>query len=389
MTKPHSNYSAWAEIDLKAVRHNYRVLKQLAIVQLASSGKAVSGKKQRQELLAVVKADAYGHGMLQVASAVDKLGVKFLGVSDVPEGILLRKHGIKRPILLFETALPPQAKEIVDYELTPTLCTLTMASSINTYAKAVNKKVNVQVKIDTGMGRLGVWHQGAENFIEQCHKFANLSIKGIYTHFPLADTNRRFTQQQMKQLQELIAKLKKEGHSLDYVHASNSMGLAGYKTEMFNLVRPGLMLYGLYPSAKLKSKVVLKPAMRIKAKVLFVKKISCGMGISYGHTFIAEKDMTVATLPIGYSNGYHRCLSNKASVLINGQRCPVVGRVTMDQIMVDVSHVKSVRIGTEAVVLGTQKKGAVSADELARHAETINYEIVCSLGNQLPRIYKP
>ena len=372
----------WAQVDLKAIAHNIREIKRVALPQHAGK------KTQRVNILAVVKADAYGHGMLKVASLLDRLGVDFFGVSDVPEGILLRKNGIKKPVLLFESTLVSFPKEIVEYNLTPTVCTLPLAQALNRYAKLKHKKIDVHVKVDTGMGRLGIWHKDATEFIKKIMQLPNLSIKGIYTHFPSADTDKRFTQEQIKQLRLLVKQLDKMGLIVPYIHAANSMGLAGYKIDMLNLARAGLMIYGLYPSSSLKSKIKLRPALSVRSKVIFLKKISKGRSISYGRTFIAKKNMTVATIPIGYNDGYWRSFSNNASVLVGGKRCPILGRVTMDQVMVDVTKVSNVRLGEESVILGRQGREEITADELAHLSSTINYEVVCSLGNRLARVYK-
>jgi alanine racemase len=238
------------------------------------------------------------------------------------------------------------------------------------------------------MGRLGVWYSEAEEFIQKIRKLSHLVIGGVYTHFPVADTNRAFTQKQIENFQHLVERLQAKGISIPYLHAANSMGLAAYPHHLFNLARPGIMLYGLYPSPKLRPKVILKPVLSVKSRIIFLKRVSRGRGISYGHTFIAPRPMTVATLPIGYSDGYLRCLSNKTQVLINGRRCPVVGRITMDQIMVDVTKLKQLKLGTEVTLLGRQNQEEISADELAQKAGTISYEIVCSLGTRLPKVYK-
>lgn len=384
------DFPAWAEIDLKALAHNFRAVRDLARRQFANgpvSSRIPVTKRHCPELLAVVKAEAYGHGMWPIVKRLDKLGIDFFGVSDVAEGVFLRWQGIKRPILLFESTLPRSIQPVVNYNLIPTICTLDYAQKLNRYAKSRRKRIDVHVKVDTGMGRLGVVYGEARSFIDQLMRLPNLSVKGIYTHFPLADTNPAFTKKQVERLSALIKGLDRTAQIIPYVHASNSVGL-GYKTNIFNLVRPGLMFYGLYPAPTLRKLVDLKPVMSVKAKVIFIKHIKPGQGVSYGHTFVARKNMTVATIPLGYSDGYLRCFSNKSSVLIQGRRCPVVGRVTMDQIMVDVSRLKNVHIGMEAVIMGKQSKEEVSADELARLAGTINYEIVCNLGNRLPRVYK-
>ncbi|HLF18754.1 MAG TPA: alanine racemase [Candidatus Omnitrophota bacterium] len=364
----------WVEVDLSAVRHNFAVIKRLA------------GSKSR--ILAVVKAEAYGHGMDRIAKILDKLHAGYLGVSDVQEGIRLRKLGIKGPVLLFESTLPQQASAICDHHLIPTVCTRELASALNRCAQRAGRRVKVHVKVDTGMGRLGVWHADAFSFIEQVSRLPYLIIDGIYTHFPAADTDKKFTQRQIRQLHDLVRKLDRKGIIIPTIHASNSMGLAGYRTKMLNLFRPGLMLYGLYPQARLKKLISLKPAMSVHSRIIFLKRIEKGRSISYGRTFIAKAAMTVATIPIGYSDGYPRLLSNKADVLVGGKRCRLLGRVTMDQIVADVTKVKGARLGTPVVILGKQSSHTITADELAAYANTISYEIVCSLGNNIPRIYK-
>ena len=214
-------------------------------------------------------------------------------------------------------------------------------------------------------------------------------IEGIYTHSPVADTDPQFTKKQIEHLYDLVKSLDHMGWIVPYIHAANSMGLAGYKTHILNLVRPGLMLYGLYPDSTLKNKIRLKPAMSVKSKVIFLKEIEAGRSVSYGRTFTANHRMRVATLPLGYNDGYPRLLSNKGEVLIGARRCPILGRVTMDQTVVDVSAVKDVYLGMPVTVVGEEKSQAVSLDHLSDHVGTINYELACSLGNRLPRIYLP
>src|SRR3989338_105698 len=237
------------------------------------------------------------------------------------------------------------------------------------------------------MGRLGIWHEEAYEFIQKVYALRHLRIMGIFTHFPAADTDKLFTKGQVKNLYALVKKLDRSGLIVPYIHAANSMGLAGFKTHVLNLARPGLMLYGLYPHPGLRKKILLKPVLNVRSRVIFLKNVAKGRSISYGRTFFTKKDMLVATVPIGYNDGYFRAFSNNASVLINGVRCPVIGRVTMDQIMVDASRVKALRLGAPVTILGAQKKERISAEELADHAGTINYEIVCSLGNRLAKIY--
>ncbi len=386
------NHLTWVEIDRKAIQHNLKALQKLTEKNRFVLMHRPLHKKfhaQVQYILSVIKADAYGHGAKEVSELLDQEGVGYFGVSDVKEGMQLRVFGIKQPILLFESTLPEFIKDIVAYDLMPTICTLKLAKALNAYAKKQKKMIDVHILVDTGMGRLGIWHEDAYACIKKIFtQYKGLRVMGIYTHFPVADTDKKFTKNQINDLYALVTRLDGEGMIIPFIHAANSMGLAGYKTNILNLARPGLMLYGLYPHEILKKQIHLKPAMSVKSRIIFLKKVKKGRSISYGRTFFSLKDMKIATLPIGYYDGYFRLFSNKSHVLVGGQRCPVIGRVTMDQIMIDVSAVENVRINSTAVLLGTQKQSVISADELAKHANTINYEIVCSLGNRLPRIYK-
>jgi alanine racemase len=372
----------WCEFDLKALAYNFEQLQKLAVKNMTHS----------LGIMPVIKADAYGHGLLQVAECLNECGCKYWGVSNTGEGSSLRGAGYKQKILLFESTLPTDAKDIVDYKLTPTVCALEMAHALNHYARQADMQIPVHIKIDTGMGRLGVNEDQALGFIETLkNECPNLDLEGIYTHFPVADSDRDFTLGQMRRFRDIVYSLENQLTTFLYVHAGNSMGLGDYKSDLFNLARPGIMLYGVYPLEDLKNKVHLKPVMSVKTRVIFVQTIAKGRGISYGHTFKAKDDMTVVVLPIGYSNGYLRSLSNKAFVLVAGVRCPVVGRVTMDQIIVDVTAAtlsgRIPKIGDEVIIMGDQKGASISVDEIAQWADTISYEILCSLGNRQPHVY--
>ena len=372
----------WAEINLKALEHNWAQLTKLAASNMAHNA----------GIMPVIKADAYGHGMLQVAQSLSDSGCKFFGVSNVQEGIALREAGFKQRILLFESTLPDDAQAIVEHNLIPTVCTLDLAHKLNDIAVSLNREVAIHIKVDTGMGRLGIDEGATLSFVKEIQsKYQSLKLEGIYTHFPLADTDHDFTFAQMRRFRDIVFTLENNFITFNYVHAGNSMGLGNYKSELFNLARPGLMLYGLYPSSELRTKIDLKPVMSVKSKIIFVKTIRKGQGISYGHTFKAKQETTIAVLPIGYSNGYLRSLSNQAFVLIHGVRCPLVGRVTMDQVIIDVSALalsgQLPQMGEEAVLIGHQRDQNISCDELALWADTISYEIVCALGSRLPKVY--
>ena len=378
--------SAWVEIDLKSLRHNFSEVRSAARRQLEP--RAGCGV----DILSVVKADAYGHGMAGAARIIARAGGRFFAVSNAGEGVELRLSGCPHRIILFEATLPGDIPFLLKHDLTPAVCTMDFARALDRAAHRASgrTRVPVHVKIDTGMGRLGVWHQDAAAFIRQLAQLKNINLEGLLTHFPLADTDPAFTRGQMDDFAALVTALGREGITFKYLHAANSMGLGAYKNHFFNLVRPGVMLYGLYPASELVPVIKLRPVMSVKARVLLTKTIRGGCGVSYGHTFKAGKDIPAAVVSIGYSDGYSRSFSNKAHVLINAKACPILGRVTMDQTVVDISSALrsgAVHAGDEVVVLGTQGKSLISADDLAAWAGTIHYEIVCNLGNRLPRRY--
>lgn len=387
---PMPQYATWCEIDLIAVRHNLRQIKKLAARNEFFIPGRTGDKKIKTSLmgvLCVIKADAYGHGMLEVSKVLNDEGVEMFGVSDINEGIALRDQGIERPILLFESTLPEHIPFICEFNLTPTLCTLEFAHRLNELARKLGKTMRVHIEVDTGMGRLGVWHTEALDFIHEVGQLRNLVIEGLFTHFPVADSDKKFTNHQIALMYEIILQLDKKGLVIPYVHACNSMGLMGYHTSVLNLFRPGLMVYGQYPAKRVREGIDLRPVLSVKSKVIYVKEIEKGRSISYGRTFVSKRKMKVATIPIGYNDGYLREFSNKGHVLIHDQRCKVLGMVTMDQIVVDATKVSDVKEGTMAIILGQELTQSVTADELATHAKTINYEILCHLGNRLPRVY--
>ncbi len=377
---------AWVEINLDHIRHNFLELGRAARRQLEPRA------RRAVDILAVVKADAYGHGMVAAARTIGRAGGKFFAVSNVIEGVLLRQSGCKGRIIVFEATLLADIPVFLEHDLIPAVCSLDFVKALDRAARrtAASRRAAVQVKVDTGMGRLGVWHEDAAAFIRALVRLKNITLEGVFTHFPMADSDADFTCRQVDHLEALVAVMAREGIFFKYLHAANSAGLGAYKNRSFNFARPGLMLYGIYPAPALARVIRLKPAMTVKARVLLVKTIANGRGVSYGHTFRAAKDTPVAVVSIGYSDGYSRHLSNKAHVLIHGKPCPILGRVTMDQIIVGIASALpagTVKAGDEVVILGQQGRATITADDLATWAGTIPYEITCSLGNRLPRYY--
>ena len=360
----------WAEVDLNNLAHNFYSIKRL------SSSKV--------KVMVTVKADAYGHGLIPVSKRLVSCGVDYLGVASIDEGIVLRKAGLTKPILVLGHVLERDIAPIFDYRLTQTVSTLELAKALGKKACSLNKPVNVHIKVDTGMGRLGVLHHEALRLVERVRLIKGVRIEGIFTHLAIAETNEDFTHYQIDAFNALITGLAKEGIRIPLIHAANSMGAIGYSLSHFNMIRPGLAIYGLYPKENLS--IHLKPVLSLKTKVIYTKKVPQSYGISYGHEYITKSPTRIVILPIGYGDGYPRHLSNQGPVLIKGKLFRISGRVCMDQMMCDV-HDADIKVGDEAVLIGAQGAKRITAEELAVLCSTIPYEIVCGLGSRIPRIY--
>ncbi len=364
----------WAEVDLDAIRYNFRQVKKLV-------GKDIS-------LLVVVKGNAYGHGIYEVSKVLQDMGADFLGVATLDEALFLRRKKINTPILILGSVLRHELRPAIKNDITLTLCHMELAKAADRLASKLNKKTRVHVKIDTGMGRIGVWHEEAFDFVKEVINLKNISLEGLYTHFSIAGRDRFFTNYQVDSFMSLLKDLKLLGIKIPYQHAANSIATVNLKKSHLNLVRPGLIMYGMYPKKSFSRKLSLEPALSLKTRIVFLKKVPAGRSVSYGRTYITQKPTVIATLPIGYADGYGRILSNKAKVLVREQRAPVVGKVTMDQTMIDIGHIEGVKLGDEVVLIGRQGNNEIRCEELARLAGTIPYEIVCSISRRVPRIYK-
>ena len=360
----------WAQINLNNLAHNFFTIKK----HLAPGVK----------IIACVKSDAYGHGLIPISRRLARMKVDYLSVASIDEAIALREAGIKLPILVLGAILKGTVKPLFEYNITPTICDKELALAVNRYARIKKIKKKIHLKIDTGMGRIGVLYDEALGFVKSIAGLKNIIIEGIFTHLPCADTNPSFTFYQLDIFEQLVSKLEEIEIAIPMVHAANSLGIIRYRQSHFNTVRPGLILYGLSPYKN--SRLVFKPVLSLKTKVVFIKKVPKGWGISYGHTYITNKDTTIVTLPIGYGDGYPRNLSNLAPVIINGRLLKVSGTVCMDQMMVDVGGL-TVKKGAEVILIGSQGKNTITTESLAKLSRTIPYEIVCGLGSRIPRVY--
>jgi alanine racemase len=363
---------AWAEIDTRAVADNVRTLKGLA-------GPGVL-------FMAVVKADGYGHGAVDVARAALAGGADRLGVATLHEAIALRDAGFEVPIHLLSEAPPDAAADVIAARVVPTVCTKEYAIALSRAATSAGATVRYHVKIDTGMNRIGVRAEEAADFALWLKALPSMEMEGAFTHFATADVLGDWEfERQVERMSRALGRMRTEGLRPSIVHAANSAATVLRPETRFDMVRCGIAIYGLHPAPSTYGRVELVPAMRVVARVSFVKRIGLGEGVSYGFTYHANGPTTVATLPLGYADGVPRLASNSMEVLIGGRRCRQIGRVCMDQLMVEVPEGMRVEVGDEAVIVGSQGKERIVMDELAEHASTINYEIACAFGRRLER----
>jgi alanine racemase len=364
-----------AEIDLGALAFNYRQIQRRI--------------PRGVEILGVVKADAYGHGAVPIALRLERLGVKHLGVAMSEEGVELRRGGVKGPILLLGGIYREDIDRVFQYDLTPVVFQKESMQLLTREAQRRGKRVKVHLKVDTGMGRLGIPLRLWPSFLREIGRSPRIDIEGILSHYSMADETRDlFTRKQWEAFQEAVAIAESTGIHFRYKHISNSAGLTAFPSWSGNLVRPGIILYGSYPSPEFRNLIRLKPVMTLKTQIGLLKRVPSGERISYGGTFVTGRESLIATLPIGYADGYRRQLSNQGEVLIRGRRAPVVGRVCMDYLMIDVTAVPGVSSGDEVVLMGKQGRAEITVEEIAEKIGTISYEVFCLIGKRVPRMYK-
>ena len=363
-----------ALIDLSALRQNVRTIR--------------TSLPPSTRMIAVVKANAYGHGAIPVSRAALGAGADWLAVAIPEEGMELRAVGIRAPILVLGLTLPEQAQLFAEYDLTATVATLEGLQIFHQTGEKCRQPVRVMLKLDTGMGRIGVQPEDAVPFARQAQSMSGIKIQGLFTHFATADeADSTFTLTQLDRLQQALAGLQEAGLNLPIVSAANSAATDSYPAAFFNAVRPGIILYGLPPDPAMKLHLALKPVMSLVTRIVFIKHVPAGTPVNYGCTFRTATPTWLATLPIGYADGYSRHLSNKATVLVRGIRRQVVGRICMDQTVIDLGPECDAAVGDEVVLCGRQGDAEITLTELAGLAGTINYELACGISPRVPRVY--
>lgn len=373
---------SWVEIDLDVLAQNMKEIRRIT-----SPG---------AEIMAVVKADAYGHGAIQVARVLLENGATRLAVSMLDEAIELRKHGITAPILTLSHTDPRRIPEVVLYDLTQTVYSEDFAAAISEQAQKENKEVRIHIKVDTGMGRIG-YLTGLESVEEilRISKLPGILVEGLFTHFSTSDeTDNEYTEQQFALFGQMAGALEKRGLTIPVKHVCNSAAILRFPHMHLDMVRAGLIMYGMWPKGcpQAYQPLTLRPAMTLKSGIVHIKNLPAGSSISYGRHFVTPKESVIATIPIGYADGYSRRLSNRADVMLQGRRARVVGNICMDMCMIDVTDFEErPQISDEVVLFGIQKVGeeeySLPVDELSDLLDTINYEITCLVGKRVPRVY--
>lgn len=362
--------STWLEIDLACVRGNYHVVRGMV--------------PAKTHVLCVVKNDAYGHGAVHVARVLQEEGADWFALASLEEALELRQAGIKGRMLVFGYAPAFGVKEAIAQGIALSVPNDDVAREL--VEAAAGKQLTVHLKVDTGMGRGGVLAEGALGVLRKLNEMKGLEVEGLYSHFSCADSDESYSSMQLRRFEKVLHQSTVEGIRPPVAHFCNSAGILTMKTATFEGVRPGLLLYGCSPIEGVPI-AGLRPAMSMKSRVIAFKQVPAGYGISYGRSYLTYKPTTVGILPAGYADGYSRMLSNKASVLIHGKRAPVIGRVTMDQTMIDLSDVQGVTVGDEAILMGEAGGQRITAGDLGSLAQTISYEVLCIVGKLVRRVY--
>ncbi len=370
--------AAWAEINVTNLDFNIKKIKEKV-----GEGKKITG---------IIKADGYGHGAVKVATVLRANGVESFGVATLSEAIKLRQAGFKlEEILILGLTPDPYVETLVEYDLTPVVCSYSNAEKISEAAKKAGTVIRGFIAVDTGMGRIGYIPEdpSAVEEVKMIATLPNFRIQGLFSHFATADAaDKNYALLQEQRYTAFYKKLRNEDINVPVRALSNSAAIMEIPTAHFEQVRPGIILYGLYPSHEVdRNQLELKPAMSVKANIVHLKKVPAGTSISYGRKWTSTQESLIATIPLGYADGYPRPYSSRAEVIVNGVKAPIVGNICMDQCMIDVTHVPYVRIGDEVTVMGRDGIYEISADDIADATGTINYEIACAFGQRLPKVY--
>lgn len=385
---------SYLEVNLKAVENNLKKIKNIV--------------GEKVNVAPVIKADAYGLGATKLKNILEKQNIKMCIVATIDEAIKLRRSGFKIDILTLNELLPYEAPKVVKYNLTVGLSDLEVAKKINDEVEKYdenaknhnknlvngvnknnsklmhkNRKINIHIEIDTGMGRVGINPKNALEFMKEISKLPNLNVEGIYTHFSSADSSKEYTEMQINLFNKTIEELKKSGYEFKYIHSSASSGILNFKNAYFNMVRPGIVTYGYMPDKSMENTLKLEPATKLISHIVFIKEVPKGTAISYGRTYIAKEKRTIATIPLGYADGVKRILSNRGRVYINGKYAPIVGNVCMDNFMVDITGINA-RVGDEVILWDNEN---ITVEEIADLCNTINYEIICTISKRVGRKY--
>ncbi|HZY09831.1 MAG TPA: alanine racemase [Bacteroidota bacterium] len=364
-----------AEIDLKALQFNYEGIRKKV-------GKNI-------KVMGIVKANAYGHGIIDISQALIRFGTEFLGTALLEEGIFLRKHGISVPILILGGVGESHLQQVQAYNLDVNVPSFQSARRIDEALESIDRdaRIRVHLEIDTGMSRTGASIHEAQRFVEESVRLKHLEVVGVFSHFATSDEkDKSFAYQQLEQFDTLIRKLRGNGIEIPLVHIANSGAILDMKDSYYSMVRPGIMLYGIYPSETTSESIPLKPVLSLKSNVSFLKTVPAGTSISYGRTHFTASTTTIATIPIGYVDGYSRRLSHQAEVLIRGRRYPVVGTICMDHLMVDVGMDSAISLGDSVVLIGEDQNEAITVEELSKKLGTVTYEILTGISARIPRI---
>jgi alanine racemase len=371
-------HRCWAEIDLDSLRENLAWLRHRV-------GPGV-------KIMTVVKADAYGHGLKQIAALLMQSGTDIFGVANLAEARSVHAVGRGWPVLMLGACLPEEVESAVQDGVMPTFSSIEEAKQFSRAGARFNKLISAHIKVDTGMGRLGVSHDCAVDLIRRVARLPGVRVAGVFTHYASVEDDAVFSRRQRERFSKILNELKSRGIGVPLIHANNSGAVLHEPDSMFSLIRPGLLVYGVLPAGKRRFTSTLqrhlRPALAFKCRVGLVKEIERGTSLSYGRTFVAPRKMRVATITAGYGDGYMRAGSNRAQVLIRGRRCRLVGRITMDQTLVDVSGARNVKVGDEVVLIGQQGRDEIRVSELAEWCGTIPWEVLTAISHRVPRVYR-